>query len=262
MPEEMRWRRPGLVAGRVVVRGTAVVVAAWVRIGRERLGVAVVVVASTTVVVWACERRGRCGAIVAPYIVVVGAVRKREVVEFVGVAAGFVSLAAVFRGARSCLLLFVGAMLDGYLSWYLRISVLVLAKENLVPKKEVLVLGGCGLVVPVAVEVGGLLKQRNLGSERHDTSSYCRVPWSLMALRNTFFFHMPTTVKEDAYALEGGESSSCLSGRPPTGKRRCWRKITALNICDEATVGNMCYSGKSEAASDVLNVKYYLLQTT
>ena len=112
MPEEMRWRRPGLVAGRVVVRGTAVVVAAWVRIGRERLGVAVVV-SCTPVVVWACGRRGRWAVAVAPYIVVEGVVRKRDVPEFVGVAAVF---AAVWRETRSCLLLFLGAMLNGCFS--------------------------------------------------------------------------------------------------------------------------------------------------
>jgi hypothetical protein len=42
MPEEMRWRRPGRAFG-VVGRETAVVVAARVRIGREKLGVAAVV---------------------------------------------------------------------------------------------------------------------------------------------------------------------------------------------------------------------------
>jgi hypothetical protein len=52
MPEEMRWRRPGRVAGLVAARGTAVVVAAWVSSGRERLGVAVVA-SCTPVVVWA-----------------------------------------------------------------------------------------------------------------------------------------------------------------------------------------------------------------
>lgn len=42
MPEEMRWRRPGRAVG-VVGRETAVVVAARVRIGREKLGVVAVV---------------------------------------------------------------------------------------------------------------------------------------------------------------------------------------------------------------------------
>jgi hypothetical protein len=69
MPEEMRWRRPGRVVGRLVVRGTAVVVAACVRIGRERFGVAVVV-SSIAVVLWACVRVWRRGVVVAPYIVV------------------------------------------------------------------------------------------------------------------------------------------------------------------------------------------------
>ena len=69
MPEEMRWRRPGRVNGRFVVRGIAVVVAAWVRIGRERFGVAVVV-SSIAVVLWACVRVWRRGVVVAPYIVV------------------------------------------------------------------------------------------------------------------------------------------------------------------------------------------------
>lgn len=58
MSEEMRWRRPGREAGLAVARGTAVVVAAWVSRGREKLG-AVVAGSSTTVVVWACGRRGR-----------------------------------------------------------------------------------------------------------------------------------------------------------------------------------------------------------
>jgi hypothetical protein len=39
IPEEMRWRRPGRAVG-VVGRETAVVVAARVRIGRERIGFA------------------------------------------------------------------------------------------------------------------------------------------------------------------------------------------------------------------------------
>jgi hypothetical protein len=42
MPEEMRWRRLGRAAG-VAGRETAVVVAARVRIGREKFGVATVV---------------------------------------------------------------------------------------------------------------------------------------------------------------------------------------------------------------------------
>jgi hypothetical protein len=42
MPEEMRWRRPGRAVG-VGGRETAVVVAARVRIGRERVGAAVAV---------------------------------------------------------------------------------------------------------------------------------------------------------------------------------------------------------------------------
>lgn len=98
------------MAGLAVVRGTAVVVAACARIGRERLGVAVVV-SSTTVVVWACGRRGRWGVVVAPYIVVFGAVRKRGVVEFVGVAAVFASLAAVWREAGIRSFFFVDDML-------------------------------------------------------------------------------------------------------------------------------------------------------
>ena len=42
MPEEMRWRRPGRAVG-VGGRETAVVVAARVRIGQERIGAAVAV---------------------------------------------------------------------------------------------------------------------------------------------------------------------------------------------------------------------------
>lgn len=109
MPEEMRWRRPGRVNGRFVVRGIAVVVAAWVRIGRERFGVKVVV-SSTTVVVWACGRRGRWGVGVAPYILVDRVARRREVAEFVGVAAEPASFAAFWRESSSWVLLLVDAM--------------------------------------------------------------------------------------------------------------------------------------------------------
>lgn len=42
MPEEIRWRRPGRAVG-VDGREIAVVVAARVRIGREKLGIAAVV---------------------------------------------------------------------------------------------------------------------------------------------------------------------------------------------------------------------------
>lgn len=42
MPEEIRWRRPGRAVG-VAGRETAVVVAARVRIGQERIGAAVAV---------------------------------------------------------------------------------------------------------------------------------------------------------------------------------------------------------------------------
>ena len=110
MPEEMRWRRPGRAAGRVVVGGTAVVVFAWASNGRERFGVADVV-SSTTVVVWACSRRGRCGVVVVPYIVVDGVVRKREAFGFVGIAAVLDSFAVVWREAMSRLLLLVDAIL-------------------------------------------------------------------------------------------------------------------------------------------------------
>ena len=86
MLEEIRWRRPGRVAGWAVVRGTAVVVAAWVSRGRERFGVAVVV-SSTTVVVWACGRRGRRGVVVAPYILADGVVHRRGLVEVIDITA-------------------------------------------------------------------------------------------------------------------------------------------------------------------------------
>ena len=86
MLEEIRWRRPGRVVGRLVVRGTAVVVAAWVSRGRERFGVAVVV-SSTTVVVWACGRRGRRGVVVAPYILADGVVHRRGLVEVIDITA-------------------------------------------------------------------------------------------------------------------------------------------------------------------------------
>jgi len=115
MPEEMRWRRPGRevgVGGRVVGRETAVVVAARVRIGREKLGTAGVV-SSVAAMVWACGRRGRWGVVVAPYIVVDGVARRRDVVESLGVGAMCASFAAVWRlwrEARSWFLLFVDAI--------------------------------------------------------------------------------------------------------------------------------------------------------
>ena len=105
---------PGRVAGRVVVRGTAVVVAACVRIGRERFGVAVVV-SSIAVVVWACGRVGRRGVVVAPYIVVDCVARKREVAEFVGVAAVFAPFAAVCCESKSRALFLVDTILVGCL---------------------------------------------------------------------------------------------------------------------------------------------------
>jgi len=110
MWEERRWKRPGRAAGRVgVVRETAVVVAAWVSSGREKLGGAGVV-SSVAVVVWACGRRGRWGVAVAPYVVVdrARAVRRREDAEFVvGIAAVFASSAAFWREARFWVWFFV-----------------------------------------------------------------------------------------------------------------------------------------------------------
>jgi hypothetical protein len=63
----MRWRRPGRAVG-VVGRETAVVVAARVRIGRERIGFAGAV-SSVATTVRACGRRERRDVVVVPYIV-------------------------------------------------------------------------------------------------------------------------------------------------------------------------------------------------
>lgn len=109
MPEEMRWRRPGRVSGMVVVRGTAVVVAACVSSGRERFGIAVVV-PSIAVVVWACGSGGRRDVVVAPYIVVDAVVRSREVVGFVDVTALLGPFAAAWYKARTWLSLFANAI--------------------------------------------------------------------------------------------------------------------------------------------------------
>jgi hypothetical protein len=99
MPEEMRCRRPGRGAG-VDGRETAVVVAARVSMGREKLGVAVTA-SSVAAMVWACGRRGRWGVAVVPYIVAGGVARKRDVVESVGVAAVLGGSAALRREERS-----------------------------------------------------------------------------------------------------------------------------------------------------------------
>lgn len=129
MPEEMRWRRPGRVSGMVVVRGTAVVVAACVSSGRERFGVAVVV-PSMAVVVWACGSGGRRDVVVAPYIVVDAVVRSNEVVGFVDVTALFAPFAAVWCKAWSWLCLFADAIsVDNSRSRLLKRSVSVLMKE-------------------------------------------------------------------------------------------------------------------------------------
>lgn len=129
MPEEMRWRRPGRVVGRVVVRGTAVVVAACVSSGRERFGVAVVV-PSIAVVVWACGSGGRGDVVVAPYIVVDAVVRSREVVGFVEVIALFAPFAAVWCKAKFWLLLFADAIsVENLRSRLLTRSVLVFMRE-------------------------------------------------------------------------------------------------------------------------------------
>lgn len=92
MPEEMRWRRPGRAVG-VVGHEIAVVVAARVRIGREKFGAAAAV-SSVAATVWACGRRGRKGVVVAPYIADDRMVRRRGVAEFVGGAAMFSPSAA------------------------------------------------------------------------------------------------------------------------------------------------------------------------
>jgi hypothetical protein len=143
MPEEMRWRRPGRevgVGGRVVGRETAVVVAARVRIGREKFGVARVV-SSVAATVWACGRRGRWNVVVAPYIVMDGAARKREEVEYAGV---FASFAAFWREARSWGLLFVDDILvEGSRSRLLLGSALLLEKELPIPRVWLVVGGGC-----------------------------------------------------------------------------------------------------------------------
>jgi len=59
--------------------------------------------------VWACGRRGRCGADVVPYIVMDGLLRRRGVYEVVDVGTRFV---ACWREAMSLVLLVVDPMMD------------------------------------------------------------------------------------------------------------------------------------------------------